>query len=165
LSRKIPDLYESECVMTSVQLKVVIAGLDPWAFSPRSRSVSIPACATAAGGGGNRVDTRVKPAHDDLRLVLLETEQPVSVPRTGPRQRGEGRGERLSDLSSDWRHCIGQRELWRIRGFRRSRPRCAVPGSRYHCSQPRAAPPRCARRRQEPAAASLFPGRRPRTGC
>jgi hypothetical protein len=36
------------------------------------------------------VDARVKPAHDDLRLVLLKIEQPISFPGQLCRKRGEG---------------------------------------------------------------------------
>jgi len=50
--------------------------------------------AIAAGGAGNHVDTRVKPAHDDLRLVGLKIQQPISVPRTAPHFRGNGDRER-----------------------------------------------------------------------
>jgi hypothetical protein len=39
-----------------VQLTVVMSGLDPAIF----------VLATGASGPGNRVDARVKPAHDDL---------------------------------------------------------------------------------------------------
>jgi len=42
--------------MTLVQLKIVMAGLDP----------TIHVLATDAGGAGNRVDARVEPAHDEL---------------------------------------------------------------------------------------------------
>jgi hypothetical protein len=42
-----------------MQLMVVMAGLDP----------AIHALTTTAGDIGNCVDARVKPAHDDLRLV------------------------------------------------------------------------------------------------
>jgi peptide/nickel transport system permease protein len=55
--------------MTLVQLRVAMAGLDPWAFSPRTRSVGIHVLATGTGDANNRVDARVKPAHDDLQLV------------------------------------------------------------------------------------------------
>ena len=36
-------------------------------------------------GAGNRVDTRIKPAHDDLRLVLIKTQQPIPVSRAALR--------------------------------------------------------------------------------
>jgi hypothetical protein len=42
--------------MTIVQLKVVMAGLDP----------AIHVLPTSAGDAGKGVDARVKPAHDDL---------------------------------------------------------------------------------------------------
>jgi len=45
--------------MTLVQLRVVMAGLDP----------AIHVLVTGTGDAGNRVDARVKPAHDDLQLV------------------------------------------------------------------------------------------------
>ena len=54
----------------SSQAGLVIAGLDP----------AIQPLTTDAGGAGKRVDTRVKPAHDGLRLVLLKIEQPISFP-------------------------------------------------------------------------------------
>jgi hypothetical protein len=47
--------------MTIAQLKVVMAGLVP----------AIYVLATSAGDAGKGVDARVKPAHDDLRLVGL----------------------------------------------------------------------------------------------
>ena len=43
--------------MTLVQLKIVMAGLDP----------AIHVLAAGTGDAGNRVDARVKPAHDDLQ--------------------------------------------------------------------------------------------------
>jgi hypothetical protein len=64
--------------MTLAQFAIVMAGLVP----------AIHARATAAGGTGNHVDTRVKPAHDDLRLVGLKIQQPISVARTALRFRG-----------------------------------------------------------------------------
>jgi hypothetical protein len=45
-----------------VPLKVVMAGLD----------LAIHVLAKGAGGTGDRVDTRVEPAHDDFRLVPIE---------------------------------------------------------------------------------------------
>ena len=48
--------------MTLMQFRVVIAGLDP----------AIRVLATGAGDAGNPVDARVKPAHDDLRLVPIK---------------------------------------------------------------------------------------------
>jgi hypothetical protein len=41
----------------------VMAGLDPWAFSPRTRSVGIYAATQ------KDIDHRVKPGDDDYRLV------------------------------------------------------------------------------------------------
>jgi hypothetical protein len=64
--------------MTLVQLRVVVAGLDP----------AIHVLATGTGDAGNRVDARVKPAHDDLQLVPIKTQQPTPVPRTAPRSHG-----------------------------------------------------------------------------
>jgi hypothetical protein len=58
--RKITDACGSEYAMTLAPLKVVMAGLVP----------AIHARATTAGGADNRVDTRVEPAHDDLRLLV-----------------------------------------------------------------------------------------------
>jgi hypothetical protein len=65
--------------MSLVQLRVVMAGLDP----------AIHLLATGTGDVGNRVDARVKPAHDDLQLVPIKTQQPV--PRTALRERGRVR--------------------------------------------------------------------------
>ena len=78
--------------MTLVQLKVVMAGLDPWAFSPRTRSVGIHVLATGPGDAGNRVDARVKPAHDDLQVVPVKTQQPIPVPRTALHLAGNAAG-------------------------------------------------------------------------
>src|SRR5437667_3762749 len=78
LSGEVRDGCGTECAMALLQLRVVTAGLDP----------AIQAPATRAGDAGNRVDTRVKPAHDDLRLAPLKTRQPISVPRTALRFRG-----------------------------------------------------------------------------
>jgi len=64
--------------MTIVQLKVVMAGLDP----------AIQVRETGAGDAGNPVDARVMPAHDDPWLVLVKTQQPISIPRTALRLRG-----------------------------------------------------------------------------
>ena len=67
-----------------------MAGLDP----------VIHVLATGTGDAGNRVDARVKPAHDDLQLVPIKTEQAIPIPRTALRERereepaqreGEGR--------------------------------------------------------------------------
>ena len=49
--------------MTLVQPRVVMAGLDP----------AIHVLATGTGDAGNRVDARVKPAHDDFQLVPIKT--------------------------------------------------------------------------------------------
>jgi hypothetical protein len=38
--------------------------------------------ATGASNASDRVDARVKPAHDDLRLVPLMTRKPICVPPT-----------------------------------------------------------------------------------
>jgi hypothetical protein len=70
---------------------IVMAGLDPWAFSPRACPVGIHVLATGAGDAGNPVDARVKPAHDDLRLVPIKGQQPLPVPWTALRDRGRGR--------------------------------------------------------------------------
>ena len=66
--------------MIIVQLTVVMAGLDP----------AIYVLATGTGNDRNRVDARVKPAHDDLRLARIKTPQPIHVPRTALPQAGEG---------------------------------------------------------------------------
>jgi len=76
-----------------VQLKVVMAGLDPWAFSPRAGSVGIHVLATGTGGAGSRVNARVEPAHDDLRSAPIET-QPLY--RTALSRRGEREGPAVS---------------------------------------------------------------------
>ena len=83
--------------MTLVQLRVVMAGLDPWAFSPRTSSVGIHVLSTGTGDAGNRVDARVKRAHDDLQLVPIKTQQPIPVPRTALRESGNLRAQGLSD--------------------------------------------------------------------
>jgi hypothetical protein len=72
--------------MTLVQLRVAMAGLDPWAFSPRTRSVGIDVLATGTGDANNRVDAQVKPAHDELQLVPIKTQHPIPVPRTALRE-------------------------------------------------------------------------------
>jgi hypothetical protein len=59
-------------------LSLVVAGLDP----------AIRVLATGIGDAGDRVDARVKPAHDDLQLVPIKTQQPGPVPRTALRFRG-----------------------------------------------------------------------------
>jgi hypothetical protein len=64
--------------MTLVQLRVVMAGLDP----------AIHVLATGTGDAGNHVDARVKPAHDELQLVPIKTQQPFPVPRTALRESG-----------------------------------------------------------------------------
>jgi len=69
----------SECAMTLVQLKVVMAGLDP----------AIHVRATAADDAGHRVDAWVKPAHDDFRLVPIRTEQSIFLTRAALREPGE----------------------------------------------------------------------------
>jgi hypothetical protein len=43
----------------------VMAGLDLWAFSPRTRSVGIHAPDAAGPDAGGSVDHRVKPGDDD----------------------------------------------------------------------------------------------------
>ena len=48
--------------MSIVQLRVVMAGLDP----------AIYVLVTGTGEAGNRVDARVKPAHDDLGLAPMQ---------------------------------------------------------------------------------------------
>jgi hypothetical protein len=48
--------------------------------------VGIHVLATGTGNAGNRVDARVKPAHDDLQLVPVKTQQPIPVPRTALRK-------------------------------------------------------------------------------
>jgi hypothetical protein len=48
-----------------------MAGLDP----------AIHALVTSAGDASNRMDARVKPAHDDLWLLAIETQQSNTVPR------------------------------------------------------------------------------------
>jgi hypothetical protein len=78
LSEKIWHGRGSESAMTLVQLRVVMAGLDP----------AIHVLATGTGDAGNRVDARVKPAHDDLQLVPIKTQRPIPVPRTTLRLRG-----------------------------------------------------------------------------
>ncbi len=72
--------------MTIAQLKVVMAGLDP----------AIHVLATSAGDAGKGVDARVKPAHDDLQLVPIKIQQPLSIPRTALRFRG-GDGNRSAN--------------------------------------------------------------------
>jgi hypothetical protein len=67
---------------------------------PHSRGLvpAIHARATTAGGADNRVDTRVEPAHDDLRLLVkirkrvvtqfeLSHCQPIAVPGAALRPR------------------------------------------------------------------------------
>ena len=54
-------------------------GLDP----------AIHVLLTGTGSAGNRVDARVKPAHDDLQLVPIKTQQPFPVPRTALRESGD----------------------------------------------------------------------------
>jgi hypothetical protein len=68
--------------MALVQLRVVMAGLDQDLIRPSRSS------ATGTGAAGNRVDARVKPAHDDLQLVPIKTQQPIPVPQTALRLRG-----------------------------------------------------------------------------
>ena len=81
--------------MTLVQLRVVMAGLDP----------AIHVLVTGTGDAGNRVDARVKPAHDDLQFVPIRTQQPILVPRTALRAFGEApRG--VSGFSSRRGACI-----------------------------------------------------------
>ncbi len=87
LSGEISDAYGTECAKSPAQLEVVMAGLDP----------AIHAC---AGVADNCVDARVKPAHDDLRLVLPETEQPISVPRTALRVLEIWTGNMLKSVAS-----------------------------------------------------------------
>jgi len=65
--------------MTLVQLRVVMAGLDS----------AIHVLVTGTDDAGNRVDTRVKPAHDDFQLVPIKTQQPIPVPRKALRAFGE----------------------------------------------------------------------------
>jgi hypothetical protein len=77
LSGEIRNACRSEYAMIIAQLKVVMAGLDPWAFSPRARSVGIHVVAPSAGDDGKRVDARVEPAHDELQLVAIKREQPL----------------------------------------------------------------------------------------
>ena len=77
--------------MTVVQLRVVMAGLDP----------AIHVLVTGTGDAGNRVDARVKPAHDDLQLVPIKTQQPIPVPRTALQRLGNRR-----DLPSPTRRLI-----------------------------------------------------------
>src|SRR5438552_2232765 len=58
-----------------------------WAGLTRlDRAIYVPA--TRPGDAGNRVDARVKPAHDGLRLAWLSTRQPISVPRKALRESG-----------------------------------------------------------------------------
>lgn len=45
--------------------QIVMAGLDPWALSPRTSSVGIHAFATACIDRKKIVDHRVKPGDDD----------------------------------------------------------------------------------------------------
>src|SRR5215472_17414681 len=71
----------------SYSSKVVMAGLDP----------AIHVLAASIGRDGERVDARVKPAHDDPRLVTIGTQQPVSFPRTALR---EGRNDELYGMRS-----------------------------------------------------------------
>jgi hypothetical protein len=49
---------------------------------------AIHVLATDTGDAGNRVDARVKPAHDDLKFVPIRTHLPVPIPRTALRLRG-----------------------------------------------------------------------------
>jgi len=44
---------------------IVMARLDPWAFSPRASSVGIHVPAAAGPGAEGGVDHRVKPGDDD----------------------------------------------------------------------------------------------------
>src|SRR5271169_5036138 len=73
--------HGSESAMTLVQLRVVMAGLD----------LANNVLATGTGDTGNRVDARVKPAHDDLQLVPIKTQQPIPVPRTALTRKRESR--------------------------------------------------------------------------
>jgi hypothetical protein len=57
----------------------VLAGLDPWAFSPRTRSVGIHAFDAC-----NDVDTRDKPAQDDFTLSSTEYEHGMLEAGTSP---------------------------------------------------------------------------------
>jgi hypothetical protein len=55
-----------------------MAGLDP----------AIHVLARSIDGTGNRVDARVKPAHDGFWLGSAQDTQPITIPRTALRLRG-----------------------------------------------------------------------------
>ena len=57
--------------------------------------MGIHVLATGTGDADNRVDARVKPAHDDLQLVPIKTQHPVPVPQTALRASGNPGTPRL----------------------------------------------------------------------
>jgi hypothetical protein len=68
--------------------------------------------ATGAGNSRDRMDARVKPAHDDLRLVPLKTRNPLGFPGHPARSR-ECRG---GDPDPDRRPRVYLRDLMRAVG-------------------------------------------------
>ena len=77
--------------------RIAVAGLDPWAFSPRTRSVGINAF--LARDDFQDVDARIKSGQSVLRLRKLQTTMRFSGP--APRSRrdaNEGPLDRVAIL-------------------------------------------------------------------
>ena len=68
-----------------------VAGLVPWAFSPRTRSVGTHVSPSACTDRQEGVDGRAKPGQGGIQgCADNRYAQPASVPRTALRKRGEG---------------------------------------------------------------------------